>query len=63
MGEIEDASESKETWNRDHNVKKVMRRKNKSALGWRIDFASEHIFKKQRSLKRRQMLGAIKPES
>lgn len=45
MGEIEDASESKETWNRDHNVKKVMRRKNKSALGWRMDFASEHILK------------------
>lgn len=32
MRETEDASESKETWNRDHNVKKGMRKKNKSAM-------------------------------
>lgn len=44
MRESEDASESKETWNRDHSEKKMMR-KNKSALGWRMDFAPEHILK------------------
>lgn len=45
MGEIEDASEGKDTGSRDDNAKKVMRKKNKSALGWRMDFASEHMLK------------------
>lgn len=46
---------------RDHNAKKVMR-KNKGALGWRMDCFRAYV-KKQRPLKRRQILGASNTES